>query len=70
MAINFSFGYAKVHGGLTYLRYDDTNPEKEEERFINEIKDMVNWLGEESVTASHTTSCTIMLEDMKSIIPR
>ena len=48
MAINFSFGYAKAHGGITYLRYDDTNPEKEEERFIKEIKDMVEWLGEEN----------------------
>lgn len=45
MAINFSFGYAKAHGGITYLRYDDTNPEKEEERFIREIKEMVTWLG-------------------------
>ena len=45
MAINFSFGYAEAHGGLTYLRYDDTNPEKEEERFIKEIRDMVGWLG-------------------------
>lgn len=27
------------------LRYDDTNPEKEEERFFNEIKEMVEWLG-------------------------
>ena len=31
-AINFNFGYAKAHGGITYLRYDDTNPEAEEER--------------------------------------
>ena len=50
MAINFSFGYAKAHGGLTYLRYDDTNPEKEEERFIKEIEDMVKWLGETEAT--------------------
>jgi glutaminyl-tRNA synthetase len=33
-------------GGLTYLRYDDTNPEKEEERFFCGIKEMVEWLGE------------------------
>ena len=48
MAINFSFGYAKAHDGITYLRYDDTNPEKEEERFIREIKEMVEWLGEKN----------------------
>ncbi len=36
----------KAHGGITYLRYDDTNPEKEEERFIRGIQEMVRWLGE------------------------
>ena len=45
-AINFNFGYAKAHGGITYLRYDDTNPEKEEERFIRGIEEMVRWLGQ------------------------
>ncbi|CAL8101845.1 unnamed protein product [Calicophoron daubneyi] len=44
-AINFNFGYAKRHGGITYLRYDDTNPEKEEEEFFKAIKEMVLWLG-------------------------
>ena len=44
-AINFNFGYAKVHGGITYLHYDDTNPEKEEIRFIRGIEEMVRWLG-------------------------
>ena len=45
-AINFNFGYAKSHGGITYLRYDDTNPEKEDIRFIRGIQEMVEWLGE------------------------
>jgi glutaminyl-tRNA synthetase len=44
-AINFNFGYAKAHDGVTYLRYDDTNPEKEEERFFKGILAMVQWLG-------------------------
>ena len=44
-AINFNFGYAKAHNGITYLRYDDTNPEKEEERFFRGIREMVEWLG-------------------------
>lgn len=44
-AININFGYAKAMGGVCFLRYDDTNPEKEEERFVNEIKEMVEWLG-------------------------
>lgn len=44
-AININFGYAKAMGGVCFLRYDDTNPEKEEERFVNEIREMVEWLG-------------------------
>ena len=36
----------QAHGGITYLRYDDTNPEKEEERFIRGIQEMVQWLGQ------------------------
>lgn len=44
-AINFNFGYAKATEGNCYLRYDDTNPEKEEEKFFLGIRDMVEWLG-------------------------
>lgn len=44
-AINFNFGYAKANDGITFLRYDDTNPEKEEEKFFIGIQDMVHWLG-------------------------
>lgn len=44
-AININFGYAQANDGHCYLRYDDTNPEKEEERFVVGIKDMVEWLG-------------------------
>lgn len=46
MAINFSFGYASSQNGVCYLRYDDTNPEKADERFVREIREMVEWLGE------------------------
>lgn len=44
-AINIDFGYAKAFGGACFLRYDDTNPEKEEQRFVDGIRDMVEWLG-------------------------
>lgn len=44
-AININFGYAKAYDGICFLRYDDTNPEKEEERFVTGIRDMVEWLG-------------------------
>ncbi|GKT59595.1 glutaminyl-tRNA synthetase [Colletotrichum tofieldiae] len=44
-AIAVNFGFAKYHGGVCYLRYDDTNPEKEEERYFTAIEEMVRWLG-------------------------
>ncbi|EDW51188.1 probable glutamine--tRNA ligase [Drosophila sechellia] len=44
-AININFGYAAAHDGVCYLRYDDTNPEKEEEKFFLAIKEVVEWLG-------------------------
>lgn len=44
-AIMVNFGYAKFNGGHCYLRYDDTNPEAEEEVYFNSIKSMVEWLG-------------------------
>lgn len=54
-AINFNFGYAKKHGGNTYLRYDDTNPEKEEEKFFTAIKNMVEWLGYKPFQVTHAS---------------
>ncbi|KAL3270551.1 hypothetical protein HHI36_021089 [Cryptolaemus montrouzieri] len=54
-AININFGYAKAHGGTCYLRYDDTNPEKEEEKFFVAIKDMVNWLGYQPDKITHSS---------------
>lgn len=39
----------QANNGVTYLRYDDTNPEKEEEKFFVAIKNMVEWLGKASL---------------------
>jgi glutaminyl-tRNA synthetase len=44
-AIAVNFGFAKFHGGDCYLRFDDTNPEAEEEKFFTAIKDIIEWLG-------------------------
>ncbi|KAF9981914.1 hypothetical protein BGZ65_003434, partial [Modicella reniformis] len=44
-AININFGLAKAHNGICYLRYDDTNPEAEEERYFSSILEIVKWLG-------------------------
>ncbi|CAD5119171.1 DgyrCDS7809 [Dimorphilus gyrociliatus] len=54
-AINFNFGYAKAHNGITFLRYDDTNPEKEEERFFVGIREMVEWLGYKPYKITHSS---------------
>ncbi|KAJ6554102.1 glutaminyl-tRNA synthetase [Mycena sp. CBHHK59/15] len=44
-AIAINFGYAAYHGGLCYLRYDDTNPSKEERAYFDSILTAVRWLG-------------------------
>lgn len=54
-AININFGYAAAHTGTCYLRYDDTNPEKEEEKFFVGIKDMVEWLGYRPDQITHSS---------------
>uniref|UniRef100_A0A3B4DGN9 Glutamine--tRNA ligase n=1 Tax=Pygocentrus nattereri TaxID=42514 RepID=A0A3B4DGN9_PYGNA len=54
-AINFNFGYAKANNGICFLRYDDTNPEKEEEKYFTAIKDMVEWLGYKPYAITHAS---------------
>ncbi|VDK51264.1 unnamed protein product, partial [Cylicostephanus goldi] len=54
-AININFGYAKAHNGLCNLRFDDTNPEKEEEKFFTAIEDMVHWLGYTPARITHSS---------------
>ncbi|KAK1899298.1 Glutamine--tRNA ligase [Dissostichus eleginoides] len=54
-AINFNFGYAKANNGICFLRYDDTNPEKEEEKYFTAIRDMVEWLGYEPHAVTHAS---------------
>ena len=54
-AINVNFGYAKAHGGITYLRYDDTNPEAEEEVYFTSILDTVRWLGFEPFKITYSS---------------
>ena len=44
-AMRFCFTSASKNGGHCYLRLDDTNPEKENEEFIESVKENVNWLG-------------------------
>ena len=44
-AMRFDFGQAEKAGGYTYLRLDDTNPEKETKEYIDSIKENCEWLG-------------------------
>ena len=44
-SICVNFGLARDYGGVCHLRFDDTNPEKEEQEYVDAIIDAVHWLG-------------------------
>jgi glutaminyl-tRNA synthetase len=44
-SICLNFGLAAEHGGLTNLRFDDTNPTTEEDEYVRAIREDVKWLG-------------------------
>ena len=44
-SICLNFGTAQKYGGTTNLRFDDTNPSKEEQEYVDAIMDDVRWLG-------------------------
>jgi len=44
-SICLNFGTAKLFGGITNLRFDDTNPAKEETEYVDSIMEDVKWLG-------------------------
>ena len=44
-SICLNFGLARDYGGVCHLRFDDTNPEKEDTEYVNAIIDAVKWLG-------------------------
>ena len=44
-SICLNFGLARDYGGVCHLRFDDTNPEKENLEFVDAITDTVKWLG-------------------------
>ncbi len=44
-SICLNFGLAEEYGGLCNLRFDDTNPTKEDEEYVNSIMEDVRWLG-------------------------
>ena len=44
-SICLNFGLARDYGGICHLRFDDTNPSKEEQEYVDAIIDAVTWLG-------------------------
>ena len=44
-AIAIDFGMAQKHGGVCNLRFDDTNPQKEDMEFVRAIEEDIKWLG-------------------------
>ncbi len=44
-SICINFGLARDYGGVCHLRFDDTNPEKEDTEYVRSIKESVQWLG-------------------------
>src|SRR5437016_7101728 len=44
-SICLNFGLARDYGGVCHMRFDDTNPEKEEQEYVDGILDAVKWLG-------------------------
>jgi glutaminyl-tRNA synthetase len=44
-SICLNFGLARDYGGVCHLRFDDTNPEKEDTEYVDSIIDAVKWLG-------------------------
>nr|MBL8454702.1 glutamine--tRNA ligase/YqeY domain fusion protein [Zoogloeaceae bacterium] len=44
-SICLNFGLAEHYGGACHMRFDDTNPEKEEQEYVDAILEAVRWLG-------------------------
>ncbi len=54
-SICLNFGVAKEYGGETYLRFDDTNPMKETNEYVESIQRDVAWLGFQWKTITHAS---------------
>ena len=55
-SICLNFGLANEYNGKCNLRFDDTNPEKEEVEYVDSIKEDINWLGFEWEGEPHFAS--------------
>ena len=55
-SICLNFGLPRQYGGRCHLRFDDTNPTKEEQEYVDSIKEAVRWLGFEWKPHEHFAS--------------
>jgi glutaminyl-tRNA synthetase len=63
-AIAVNFGFAKFHKGICFLRFDDTNPEKEEAKFFQSIEEIIKWLGFEPYQITYSSDHFDQLYDL------
>jgi glutaminyl-tRNA synthetase len=50
-SIWLNFEMAREYGGVCHLRFDDTNPEKEEQEYVDAIREAISWMGYETFLA-------------------
>src|SRR6266446_6647046 len=53
-SICLNFGRAAEFGGKASVRFDDTNPEKEEQEYVDSIIDTVHWVGFDWTEGAHS----------------
>lgn len=59
MFINFEF--ARTENGICYLRFDDTNPVKEKQEYIDSIIEDLHWLGHQEYKITYTSDYFVQL---------
>ena len=57
-SICLNFGLARDYGGVCHMRFDDTNPEKEEQEYVDGIMDAVQLAGLRLGRQRHRATCT------------
>ncbi|WP_173236904.1 glutamine--tRNA ligase/YqeY domain fusion protein [Legionella antarctica] len=67
-SICLNFGLAEEFGGLCFLRFDDTNPIKEEDEYVKAIIDDVRWLGFEWCGITHSSDYYQQLYDFAVLL--
>jgi glutaminyl-tRNA synthetase len=55
-SIWLNFSLAQEYGGVCHLRFDDTNPEKEEQEYVDSIRDAIEWMGYETYLADRPSA--------------